>query len=111
MKNLFQGVVTLLVVITLIYTYARSQTVLRGPTLNIYEPLTTMELDNPLLIRGQVKNANFLTINDAIVDLENDGSFSIIKSYTPGYALLEFYVSNKHGKEKTIYKHVTIKEN
>lgn len=95
--------IIILVIIIIIggYTYYQTKGFSRGPILLIDYPSSGMTLENSLVeIRGLVKNASYITMNDRQIFVDENGKLKENILLSLGYNIIEIKIKDKYEREK-----------
>ncbi len=94
------GLIALISIIILSYTYYEARFLITGPELRVISPQNNVVVTDPLLqLNGKVRNISSLTINGRLIMITPDGSFNDKLLLLDGYNTIEIKVKNKFGQE------------
>lgn len=84
----------------LVYGFFQSRDYLRGPAIVITHPQEGSTIFGPSVeIRGAVKRANYLSLNDSQILSDPSGSFKEKLILPNGYNIMKFVVKDRFGKQ------------
>lgn len=81
-----------------------------NPSLDVSNPKTSSGKSNEIFIQGKAGPYDTVTVNNAPVYLNNDGTFSKTISAFPGKVPIIIRATNRFGRKTTIEKLVEVKE-
>ena len=93
----------ILIGITVGYGLLRSEAALFGPEIIIEYPSAYEHIPQIFTVRGQVKGATFLTLNDRRIYPNRDGIFEEDLVLPTGYTIVEIYARNRQSRETIIH--------
>lgn len=82
-----------------------------NPPLTIYTPKDGVVATSDVTVTGKTDSNVTLTINNAPVAVEDDGTFSKIVAAFPGKSQITIRALNKFGKESLVIRKVEVKSN
>ena len=95
-KLLNTVVVVLLFLIIVIYAGYRTKDMITGPVLVVSFPSSGMTFDESLIeVRGEVKNASSITMNDRQIFVNEEGKFKEDFLLSEGYNEVEVEIKDK----------------
>ncbi len=92
---------TLVTIIIVGYSIYQTYNLVKGPVLSVSYPTSGMTFDKPLVeIKGFVKNASYITLNDNPIFVNEEGDFSekLLLSY--GHNIFEVEIKDKFERVK-----------
>lgn len=93
------GALVLFFSLIAIYAYAKTQNLLRGPRIIIYEPANGSAFTGPLVeITGQAQRIANLFLNDGRIFTDEAGQFREKLLLAPGHNIIEVEASDKFGR-------------
>jgi len=94
--------IILVMVIIVGYTFYQTKNMIYGPVLVISYPSSGMTMKNSLIeVRGFVKNASYITMNDNQIFVDEEGNFRENILLSEGYNVIEVNIKDKFEREKT----------
>jgi len=99
-KILRIGIIVLFAIFILGYSFFQSKELIFGADIqnvNIENGMTISE--NPLLIKGNTKNAIFTSLNDKEIYIDKEGNFSEYVVLLNGYNAIKINTRDKFGNE------------
>lgn len=94
-------IILMIVIIIGGYTYYQTKGFTRGPILQIDYPSSGMTMEDSLVeIRGLVKNASYITMNDRQIFVDENGKLKENILLSLGYNIIEIKVKDKYEREK-----------
>ncbi len=91
---------TLLAIILIAYSVYSARSLLRGPSLTVYEPEDYITVaTSTVLIRGLALNAKILTLNDQPILIDEQGNFVEIRLLEHGLNVYKLFIKDKFNRE------------
>jgi hypothetical protein len=82
------------------YTFFVAAPYMAGPSLTVIAPLeNSTETGQTVTITGTTERVAYLSINDLPTPLLEDGTFTMTRSYPPGYTVLVIRARDRFGHE------------
>lgn len=103
-KNI--GIIAAIIFFSLFVIYSGFETikVVLGPSLVITSPKKLETVHEPLItVRGTVKRAAFITVNDLQIFADTKGDFATELLVPAGYTIIKVVVRDRFGKEISEY--------
>ena len=103
-SNKLPKIIGIIVLVAIIAGYAYYQTrgISNGPIITIDYPIDGMTLeDSEVIIRGTIKNASYVTLNDRQIFIDEKDKFGEIVLLSPGYNVLKIEVKDRFERVKT----------
>jgi len=95
-------VIILVMVIIVGYSFYQTKNMIYGPVLVISYPSSGMTMKDSLVeVRGFVKNASYITMNDNQFFVDEEGNFKEKILLSDGYNVIELSIKDKFEREKT----------
>lgn len=90
----------LLVLIVISYSLFTARSLIRGPVLEVYEPLDGAIIStSTVIIRGFAPNAKVITINDQQIVVDEQGNFGEIRLLEQGENVYKLFIKDKFNRE------------
>lgn len=106
------GTGIILGLIILGYGVSKSLNLLTGPEIEIDSPLNGETVREPLLnIKGLVKNAAFISLNDKQIFVDDKGNMTDQILLYEGYNIITFKAKDKFGREKIVVREIIYSPN
>lgn len=100
-KLLKIGLIVLLFLIFIGYTYYQAKNLIDGPIITVENPKDgSSSTQSPITIKGIAKNTSFIFIDDRPIYIDEQGNFSERILLLKGYNVIEIKARDKFGKEK-----------
>lgn len=81
------------------YSLYESRNIIRGPIIEIFEPVNGAATLKPLIeIKGRVENISSISINDRQITTDREGIFSEKILLSPGYNAVKIFGQDKFGR-------------
>ncbi|NDE67979.1 hypothetical protein EB052_00065 [bacterium] len=91
--------ITIITVIILGYALFAFRDIVRGPLIEIYEPLPGQSIaTSTILVRGMVLRVQDITLNDRPILIDQSGNFAEVLLLQPGYNSITIKGSDKFGR-------------
>ena len=91
---------SIILILTIGYTYYQTKSFTRGPVLKIEEPLDGSLLEtNLVMIKGSTENISYITINDRQVFVNEKGILNEKVLLSPGYNIINISAKDKYKRE------------
>lgn len=91
----------------ILYGIFNARNLIMGPSLKMFNPTTDMETgENIILVKGQVENMTFLSLNERPIFVDTDGIFEEKLLLSPGSNIIEIRVRDRFKKE--IFKRIRV---
>ena len=95
------GLLTILFVVILVYSYYKTKDLFRGIKLTTIGIEDGKTVSNSLLeLQGKARNAVYLSVNDREIFINTEGVFNDSLILSPGYNIITIKAQDKFGKEK-----------
>lgn len=95
-KILKRIIIIVVIILILGYTYFQTKDLIRGPVLIITYPSSGMTMkDSSVEIKGSVKNASYVTMNDRQIFVNEEGKFNEKILLIEGYNVIEIDVKDR----------------
>lgn len=81
------------------YGYRQSKDLMRGPEIQVYEPINGTEVEDPMVeIKGMASRVAFINLNGRQIFVNESGEFSEKLLLAPGYNIIKLSGKDKFGK-------------
>lgn len=105
--NIKKFLLIVAVLLLIVYGFFNARNMLTGPTLDILNPTNLVETEqNILTVKGIVKNATFISLNEKPIFINQDGIFEEKLLLSPGSNIIQIKARDRFKKE--IVKKMTI---
>ena len=105
------GMLSLLAIIIVGYSFFQAQKILAGPVINVYTPQNGATYNSTLIeIDGQAKNIAYINLDDRQMFTDKDGNFSEKLLLSPGYNVVKLEAWDKFGKQTEKKLELVLKE-
>ncbi len=104
------GVIVLVAVVILGYSYYKMRDLFMGPVIKITSPINGSTVnDSFVIIEGKTKNISKITLNDRLISVDPEGKFNEQLVVPLGYTIISVEGIDRFGKkEKSILELVRI---
>jgi hypothetical protein len=94
--------IIIIVIVIVGYSFYQTKNMIYGPVLVISYPSSGMTMKDSLVeVRGFVKNASYITMNDNQIFVDEEGNFKEKILLSDGYNVIELSIKDKFEREKT----------
>lgn len=98
------GAISLIILIIGLYISFNSRSLLLGPQISVFEPISGSTFDDPFIeIKGEAKNISFINLDDNPIYVNEEGYFNEKLLLSPGLSIIKVDAIDKFGREKTIF--------
>lgn len=98
--NVKRLIVFLGVLVILGYGLFNARSLIMGPTLEIFSPTKDLETsENPINIKGQVKNATFVSLNEKPISVDTEGFFEEKLLLSAGFNTIQLKAKDRFKNE------------
>lgn len=98
--NIKRFVVIVSVLLLISYGIFNARNLLIGPTIDLFNPAKDMETtENIIDVKGQVKNASFISLNEKPIFVDTEGMFEEKLLLSPGSNIIEIKARDRFKKE------------
>ncbi len=96
------------ILLLVVYGVFNARRLIEGPKIEILQPADGYESSsNTVSVKGMVKNATFVSINDRPISIDTSGMFEEDLLLSPGYNIVRIFANDRFkkdtGKEISIY--------
>jgi len=96
------AIITIIVIIIAGYTYYQTKDLIKDPLILIDFPSNGMVLNESLVeIKGSIKNASFITLNDRQIFVDEEGNFKENVLLFEGYNVIKIEIRDRFGRSKS----------
>lgn len=92
-----------IILIVLVYSYYQTQEYLKGPVLEVTEPVAnSTQSQNKITVKGYAKNISYLSMDGRQIFTNPSGEFSEDILLSKGYNIIDISAQDKYEREKQV---------
>jgi len=97
--NVKKFIIVIAVVLLVVYGFFNARNLIKGPQVEIFNPIADMETEeNILIVKGVAKNVTSISLNERPININPDGMFEEKLLLSPGSNIIEIKASDRFKK-------------